>query len=334
LNDLISVIIPVYKVEKYLNRCVESMLRQTYRNLEVILIDDGSPDRCGEICDEFAKVDNRVKVIHKKNGGLSDARNIGIEIAKGDYFTFLDSDDWVHEEYIEKLYTLLIATKSDIAACNFIRTSREEILIDKSNIGTFQFSNIEALDQLTKSHLYVPLVIACGKIYHKDLFEGIRYPINKMHEDEFTAHHLLFKANQIIYTTEQMLFCQKREDSITGSGVNIRSLIHAAQAILDRAEFFDQKGLSKLRDKTYKIAFYMYKKIIEFKNDRTEYVNKEEAVCEFKRLKIKLRKGDHELKFKMFYELYYLMPMIMGMVHKVYETVRGYRKKEFVKWSR
>ena len=158
MKDLVSVIIPVYKVEKYLHRCVESILGQTYKNVEVILVDDGSPDNCGEMCDVFAKRDHRVRVIHKKNGGLSDARNAGIEIAKGKYLSFLDSDDWVHPKYIEKLYYLMMTTKSDIAACKFIRTSSEDILADTSNVEIHEFSNVEALEQLTGEY-YVPFIM-------------------------------------------------------------------------------------------------------------------------------------------------------------------------------
>ncbi len=106
MDELISVIVPVYKVEDYLSRCVDSILSQTYRNIEVILVDDGSPDKCGEICDRYAQHDPRVRVIHKENGGLSDARNAGIEIAQGQYISFIDSDDWVHPEFLESLYQL------------------------------------------------------------------------------------------------------------------------------------------------------------------------------------------------------------------------------------
>ena len=111
MGELISVIIPVYKVEDYIHRCVDSVLTQTYGNLEIILVDDGSPDRCGEICDEYAAKDKRVVSIHKKNGGLSDARNAGMEVCEGEYITFLDSDDWVVPNYIERLYRLLTDTE-------------------------------------------------------------------------------------------------------------------------------------------------------------------------------------------------------------------------------
>ena len=118
MKSLVSVIVPIYKVEKYLNKCVDSIINQSYKNLEIILVDDGSPDKCGEICDKYAEKDSRVKVIHKENGGLSDARNAGIDIAKGDYLLFVDSDDWITSNICEVLIKNANDNLSDIIACN------------------------------------------------------------------------------------------------------------------------------------------------------------------------------------------------------------------------
>lgn len=117
MNNLISVIVPVYKVEKYIKKCIESIINQTYENLEIILVDDGSPDNCGKICDEYAKKDKRIKVIHKENGGVSSARNLGLEKSNGQYITFIDSDDWIEEEYCEILLTTLKEQNADCAIC-------------------------------------------------------------------------------------------------------------------------------------------------------------------------------------------------------------------------
>ncbi|KNY26828.1 glycosyltransferase family 2 protein [Pseudobacteroides cellulosolvens] len=317
MNNLVSVIIPVYKVEEYLNRCVKSVLAQTYRNLEVILVNDGSPDCCGEMCDGFAKIDRRVRVIHKKNGGLSDARNAGVEIASGEYLTFLDSDDWVHEEYIEKLYNLLISTESDIAACNFIRTSREDISLNTSNIEIHEFSNIEALEQLT-GKFYVPLVVAWGKIYHKDLFRTIRYPVGKVHEDEYIAHHLLFKAKKVVFTTEQMLYYWQRKDSITGVGFNVSNRIYATHAIIERAAFLNEVGLTKLRNKTYKTAIYIYLQIVKYKKMNNELKNDQDLLSQFKILNLKLREGNYNSNLKIRYKLCCIMPDVMNIAFKMY----------------
>lgn len=321
MNDLISVIIPVYKVEDYLSRCVSSILGQTYRNLEIILVDDGSPDRCGEMCDDFAKMDDRIKVIHKNNGGLSDARNAGIEIAKGEYLTFLDSDDWVHREYIERLYQLLITSKSDIAVCNFIRTSNENIVVEPSKVEIYEFSNIEALEHLT-GKFYVQLVVSWGKIYHKDLFKEIRYPLGKIHEDEYVAHQLLYKARKIVFTTEQMLYYWQRDDSIMGTGFNLRNRLHVLQAYHERAQFFEEIGRSKLRDKTFRSLFGIYMSI----NENIYLFNDEESknkyLDDFNCFKIKLRSSKQSLPFRLFYEIYFISPKLAHTTKTIYKKMK------------
>ena len=115
MEDLISVVVPIYNVENYIKKCVDSILSQTYKNLEIILVDDGSPDNCPQICDEYAQKDNRIKVIHKENGGLSDARNAGIDISKGKFITFIDSDDYIEKDYVEVLYNSIKENASDMA---------------------------------------------------------------------------------------------------------------------------------------------------------------------------------------------------------------------------
>ena len=150
-NDLISIIIPVYKVEKYLEKCIESVLKQTYTNLQIILVDDGSPDNCGKICDEYAKKDSRIEVIHKANGGLSDARNVGISKAKGRYIGFVDSDDYIKEDIRNKENGIREYSRLDIL---------KEVLLDK-NIQSY----------------------AWNKLYEKELFDEIKYPIGKKYEE-------------------------------------------------------------------------------------------------------------------------------------------------------
>ena len=122
MEDLISVIIPIYKVEAYLDRCVRSILSQSYQNLEIILVDDGSPDQCGKMCDDFAALDSRIRVFHKENGGLSDARNYGVEYANGKYIAFIDSDDYVESHYVEYLHDLIVSNDADIASCCMVKT--------------------------------------------------------------------------------------------------------------------------------------------------------------------------------------------------------------------
>jgi glycosyltransferase involved in cell wall biosynthesis len=326
MEELISVIIPVYKVEEYLGRCVDSVLRQTYGNLEIILVDDGSPDRCGEICDEYAVKDSRVVALHKKNGGLSDARNQGLKVCRGEYITFVDSDDWVDENYIMKLYMLLKETDSDISVCNFIRTTREDVQPDDSQEKVRVFTNLEALDSLeskTDIDLYVQLVVAWGKLYRKELFEGITFPVGKLHEDEFTTYKLLYRANRIALTSAQLLYYWQREDSIMGVGFNARGNIEGTEALKERAEFYKKAGLLSLSSRAYKMAFL---KSVVLSNrsseiDRPEYRAKlENNLAELKK---ELRNTSQKPGFKLFYEIYCFAPKTMGKVYKAFERYKN-----------
>ncbi|MGN7385517.1 glycosyltransferase family 2 protein [Sporosarcina sp. SAFN-015] len=321
MSELVSIIIPIYNVEDYLHRCVNSILDQTYKNLEVILVNDGSPDRCGEICEEYAKLDKRVKVLHKKNGGLSDARNAGIEIAQGEYISFVDSDDWVHKEYIEKLYQLLKTTDSDISVSNFIRTSTENTQGEISKEIIYEYSNNEALEQFLDK-FYVQMVIACGKLYKRKLFEDVRFPVGRIHEDEFTTHKLIHKAKKIILTSAQLLYYWQRNDSIMGSGFNIKNRLHAIDAFRERAEFFEKVGLTDLSNKTYKELFFIYMDVNKRKNLFEDKIMKENFNRNFIDFKKKLRNINQNVKFKLFYESYFIVPKTMELIYRLYVKLR------------
>ena len=326
MGELVSVIIPVYKVEDYIHRCVDSVLSQTYGNLEIILVDDGSPDRCGEICDEYAAKDKRVVSIHKKNGGLSDARNAGMEICKGEYITFLDSDDWVVPDYIERLYRLLKDTGSDVSACSFIKTSTEDTKPDSSPEEIRVFSNIEALDKIesnTDIQLYVQLVVAWGKLYKRSLFQGITYPVSKLHEDEFTTYKVIYRAERIALTSAQLLHYWQREDSIMGAGFNVKGNLDATEALKERAEFYQQKGLHELSSRASKMAFL--KSLVL--NNRSYEIEKpdfrERLDKNLADLRLDLMKTKQKISFKVFYELYYFAPSAMGWVYTAFERYKN-----------
>src|SRR5574344_122915 len=148
MNDLVSIIVPVYKVEPYLKRCLDIILNQTYKNIEIILVDDGSPDKCPQICDEYAKKDNRIIVIHQENGGLSAARNTGLDIAKGEYISFVDSDDWVHLQYIEVLLTSALKENADIIIGNHIRVNNSLIQHEDKYLNIKSYRSLDALNIL------------------------------------------------------------------------------------------------------------------------------------------------------------------------------------------
>ncbi len=215
MEPLISVIVPVYKVELYLQRCIDSIIHQTYHNLEIILVDDGSPDNCGKICDEYAAKDRRIKAIHKKNGGLSDARNAGINQVTGDYITFVDSDDWVHNRYIEILLDNLLRAKADISACSFVRTSKENVVDTQIEIQSYIcFTSEKAIEQT----LYQNKLdnSAWGKLYIKSLFDKLRFSIGRLYEDLDIFYKVYERATQFVYTETVLYYYYYRPDSILG----------------------------------------------------------------------------------------------------------------------
>lgn len=222
-KSLISVIVPCYKVEAYLPRCVDSILRQTYKNIEIFLVDDGSPDNCGLICDEYAKQDTRVKVIHKKNGGLSDARNVAIDIAKGEYVTFIDSDDYVSPDYLNVLYDLISKHGSDISVSSFsFFYETGKIKDHSSGITEYVCSREEALKTMFYQDKFDNS--AWGKLYKSHLFGSIRYPKGKIYEDFGTTYKLLMLTNKVAYTSQSTYYYLQRSGSIDRSGFSERNL--------------------------------------------------------------------------------------------------------------
>ncbi len=245
MNELISIIIPIYKVEKYVKRCVDSVLNQTYKNLEIILVDDGSPDGSGAICDEYAKKDNRVKVIHKKNGGLSDARNCGVNSSCGNYIAFIDADDYVAQNYIEFLYSNLISKNAQVACCKLTKTSVSNFEFINKEYEEFNFSNIQACVALLTSSLYTLLVVACGKLIKCEIVKQHAFPLGKKHEDEATTAKFLYSAKNVFVSTKSLYAYYQNEDSITHTklpSIN-EDVIWAME---HRAQFFTQLGERQL----------------------------------------------------------------------------------------
>ncbi len=212
----ISVIVPVYRVEPYLRQCVDSILSQTFTDFELILVDDGSPDNCGAICDEYALKDSRVRVIHKQNGGLSDARNAGIDMAKGEFLTFIDSDDLVAPEYLNRLYRSIKSSAAEISICNmlpFKDGSSPQIEEQNSNDSKRIISGRDACLSIYRMDGTVP-IMAWGKLYKSSLFNGIRYPVGLIHEDDATTPKLFYLANKIAQIGDKLYLYRSRADSI------------------------------------------------------------------------------------------------------------------------
>lgn len=217
MKNLVSIVVPIYGVEKYLKKCVDSLLNQTHQDLDIILVDDGSPDLCPEICDEYAKLDKRIRVIHKKNGGLSSARNAGINAALGDYICFIDSDDYVSENFVETLYFELIKHNCDYVACNFDYIYNEEgkgVLL--YNFKNKNFENEEIIDNLFGKYNLM-LTIACNKLYKKSLFNKVKYTEGIIHEDEDIAYRIAEKCKRVRIINNVLYHYFQRMGSITNN---------------------------------------------------------------------------------------------------------------------
>lgn len=213
-NELISIIVPVYKVEKYLEKCVNSILKQTYTNLEIILVDDGSPDKCGQLCDELAKTDDRIKVFHKENGGLSDARNYGVERANGEYIGFVDSDDYIHECMYEELYKAIKKSGTSIAECGVTRVYKNTLRPHYEGEDYFLVLDREGYlkEYLENKRLYGS---AWCKLIHRDLAKKIKFPTGKIYEDAFYTLELLKTVDKYTLISGNYYYYYIRENSIT-----------------------------------------------------------------------------------------------------------------------
>ncbi len=233
-NPEISVIVPVYNVEKYLARCVDSLLAQTFQNLEILLVDDGATDGSAAMCDAYAAQDARVRVIHKENGGLSDARNAGIEAARGKYLCFIDSDDFVAETMLEKLHTLLCRENADISVCGICDCYEGSQVNQSSEIREFACTGVEAL-KLTLEGSQLPGSV-CSKLIRRELCENHRFLKGRTYEDAFYTPGLFIGAEKVAATTESLYYYWHRAGSITTKPFSQRNMdvIDAYQYTLEQ----------------------------------------------------------------------------------------------------
>lgn len=215
-NELISVIVPVYNVSKYLRKCIDSILSQTYTNLEIILINDGSTDNCHEICDYYAGMDKRIKVIHKKNGGLSSARNCGLQIATGEYIGFVDSDDYINPSMYELLYCNLISSSADLSMCGYYHTYTDNEISNSNKINKIIVTDAKgALEILLKGKLST--IMAWNKLYKKDIFESLVFPVGKTMEDAFIIVEIISFCKKVVVDTSPQYHYVHRSNSITST---------------------------------------------------------------------------------------------------------------------
>lgn len=255
MNDpLVSIVVPVYKVEKYIRECIDSILKQTYQNYELILVDDGSPDRCGEICEDYKQRDEKIQVIHKQNGGLSDARNAGTRIAKGDYITYIDSDDYISEDYLEKLVSAAVKYDADFVQGSYTRESFQP------NTGEYVFDPEQAFRKLLTWDTVT--VYAWAKLYRRKLFDEIEYPIGRLNEDCCTTYKLVLKSNKVVCIDDEIYYYRITPNSILTSKFNVKRfelwkvpeeitayLGERAESYKDEMEYYKMRiGINLLND--------------------------------------------------------------------------------------
>lgn len=341
MKRYISIIVPIYNVEKQLSECIESILNQTFMNFELILVDDGSPDKCGEICDEYEKKDKRIKVIHKKNGGLSDARNAGLDIAKGKYIGFVDSDDIIHPEMYERMYNCINKYNADIVQCKFKKFKTIEDINKLSNItndNIEHYTSKEAIiDMIDNNKINVNI---WNKLYKRELFESERFPKGKIHEDEFLTYKLIYKSNKVTYINEELYYYYQNDNGIM-NGSNLIKRLDRIEALEERSNFFLKSGDKDLYDKSNTAVFFALNKLY-FIFKRNKQLKKEIAYINLLKDKtiktayilsdnIYLSKQNKEIvnlinKNKIFINIYYMQNLVLSIFYRFRDKINKQRK--------
>ena len=278
-QHLITVIIPVYKVEEYLEKCVQAVCRQTYKNLEILLVDDGSPDRCPEMCDAFALQDDRIRVIHKKNGGLSSARNAALDVARGEYIAFVDSDDTVEADMIESLYRGIQKYNCEIAICNHYVEENERLVMEIPPLDEEKVYTAEQALKLLLGDIYIRNY-AWDKLYAGKLFRGIRYPEGRNYEDIATTYLLFDRAEKICQVLEYGYYYEKRDSSISANLTKekwFHNTGNIVKGMEERYLYFQKMGRRELADRSmvdlekYMVTFLNLSFILHDKRERKYY---------------------------------------------------------------
>lgn len=259
----ISIIMPVYNVENYLENSIKSVLNQTFTDIELILVNDGSTDSSLEICKYYGNRDSRIHIIDKTNGGLSSSRNAGLDVAKGEYIGFIDSDDYIHPQMYEVLYDEIIKYNSDLSICNFEKVYNHDEKLLKSKLQTKEdskvLSNIEALHQLRGENAII-FTVSWNKLYKKNIFDDLRFELGFIHEDEFIIHRILYSAKTVVYKNINLYFYLQREGSIMKSKSEIDKVYYLL-ALNDRVHFLYKIGLQKLLYEWEDVYLYEFMKV-------------------------------------------------------------------------
>lgn len=325
---MISVIVPVYNVERYIRQCVESILEQTYADLEIILVDDGSTDGSGSICDEYKLKDNRVVVIHKCNGGLSEARNAGLDIARGEYIGFVDSDDYIEPDMYEVLYKNCERYAADLAAARFVKFNTQGEVRKNFTENIEVFSREEMLRLfIVGDRRYEITMSVWDRLYKRELISDLRFPVGKCYEDIVFSTKVIEKSKINVYIDRALYHYRLREDSISGEDFNdynrapLRIITDLIPELERRILFLDEKGEKELADECrYQYIDNMFKYLTLFKWDSNAdeiLKNKISNYCE--QVKLDWKKG---VKFCL---------KLLLLKHSVTKTVKIYFSWQTIK---
>lgn len=321
MKNLVTIIVPVFNVERYLKKCIESILHQTYRNLEIILVDDGSTDRSSNICDEYAEKYENVKVIHKRNGGLSDARNSGIHMACGDYLMFIDSDDYIDSTMVEKMFSRIKEDQSDMVICGFEYVDEKGKYISSKNHFQDEVVTKDVFWHRMYNGYYTECVVAWNKLYTRIIFDELRYDLDKVHEDEFIIHKLINNCDKISFMYDKLYFYLQRQDGITRSLFSLKRL-DAVEALIIRTTYFLDKQMYDYAEKSL-----LASKAFFFKgyDQLSKEEMKSEKVLTLKKMfdqsykKIIFKKIS--MRSKIILTLFYLHPKVYAVIYRKYKKL-------------
>ena len=315
-RPIISIIVPIYNVESYLERCIESILNQSFKEFELILVNDGSTDSCKDICNEYKKRDSRIVVVNKKNEGVSSARNLGLDLAKGEYIGFIDPDDFINKDMYKILFDTIQANNSDMVICDYYKVNEDDInkfrnlKCNCENIKIKNLNNLESIDNLFLTG--EKFIFAWNKLYKRDLFSDLRYEQGRIYEDEYLAHRILYKCKKVSVIEVKMYYYVQRKGSIVNSPFTVRKF-DKVYAIKDRVDFLREKNLTYLEDKAEKtfIDYFVWNYFVAYQ--RLENIESELKILKKMFNRVFFKSLDNKfisLKEKLTLVLLYLSPKL------------------------
>lgn len=320
---MIGIVVPVYNVEKYITKCIESIITQSYSDFTLVLVDDGSPDLSGKICDSYASKDKRIKVIHQVNGGLSAARNAGIDWIEQntdcEWITFIDSDDWVHPDYLQRMFEIAVNKEVNLVLCDFLRTSEE-------NVSFMLENQKETLCTPEDYWVENPInaSIACAKLINLKLFHSVRFPIGRIHEDEFTMYKILFACSRVVYIAEKLYLYRYNPNSITLSTWNPARLV-IFDAFEEQIKFFKENGYNRAYQERINVCIENYCiQLYKMEQSATNYGKLRKKVL--KDYRLQLWKYRYELPFYKNIDKYGIAYPVIGwsvcIFRKVFDFIK------------